>query len=66
MMGHQGPPQGKLYYTNISLEERTRSNHPLRRIIQLINSDFVYREVADKYGTNGNVSVSPPLILKLM
>jgi len=30
MMGHQELPQGRLFYTNINLEERIRSNHPLR------------------------------------
>jgi transposase len=31
-----------------------------------VDFDFIYREVADKYGTRGNVSVPPPVILKLM
>ena len=31
-----------------------------------IDFDFIYGEVADKYGRNGNVSVPPPVILKLM
>jgi hypothetical protein len=26
----------------------------------------VYKEVEDSYGTNGHVSVPPPIILKLM
>jgi transposase len=65
-MGTQGPPQGKLFYHNINLEQRIRSNHPLRKIEQFIDFDFAYREVADKYGPNGNVSVPPPVILKLL
>ena len=28
--------------------------------------EFIYKEVKDKYGSNGNVSVPPPVILKLM
>jgi transposase len=66
MMGVQGPPQGKLYYTNFNLDQRIRPNHPLRKIAQLIDFDFVYQEVADKYGFNGNVSLPPPILLKLM
>ena len=66
MMGVQNPPQGKLYYTNFNLDQRVRTNHPLRKIDQLIDFDFVYQEVADKYGFNGNVSLPPPVLLKLM
>ena len=66
MMGIQDPPQGKLYYTHFNLDQRVRPNHPLRRIDQLIDFDFVYQEVAEKYGFNGNVSLPPPVILKLM
>ena len=57
MMGVQDPPQGKLYYTNFNLDQRIRASHPLRRIDQLIDFDFIYQEVADKYGFNGNVSL---------
>jgi transposase len=46
--------------------ERLRANHPLRKINQLIDFDFTYLEVSRTYGVNGNVSVPPPLILKLM
>ena len=66
MMGLQNPPQGKLYYTHFNLDQRVRPNHPLRKIDQLIDFDFVYQEVAEKYGFNGNVSLPPPIILKLM
>jgi transposase len=66
MMGIQEQSQGKLFYTNINLEKRVRANHPLRRIDQLIDFDFTYNDVDDKYGNNGQVSVPPPVILKLM
>jgi len=66
MMGFQDPPQGKLFYHNINLEQRVRANHPLRKIEQFIDFDFAYQEVANKYGQNGNVSVPPPVILKLL
>lgn len=66
MMGHQPLLQENLFYTNIILEERVRKNHPLRRINELIDFEFIYQEVHDKYGSKGNVSVPPPVILKLM
>lgn len=66
MMGVQPPRQEKLFYTAVSLEERIRRDHPLRQIAQTIEFDFIYAEVADRYGANGHVSVPPPVILKLM
>ncbi len=66
MMGHQPPPQNKLFVTGFSLEKRVRENHPLRRIVEVVDFDFIYNEVADKYGSKGNVSVPPPVLLKLM
>jgi transposase/uncharacterized protein (UPF0179 family) len=66
MMGKAKPPQGKLFYQGFRLEERVRQNHPLRTIRKLVDFDFAYREVKDCYGYNGNVSIPPPVILKLM
>ena len=66
MMGVQDTPQDKLFYTHLNLEQRIRKNHPLRKIAQLIDFTFLYKEVEDTYGTKGNVSVPPPVILKLM
>jgi len=66
MMGIQEPDQGKIFYTNINIAERIRRDHPLRRIAAKVDFDFSYREVADRYGTKGNVSVPPPVVLKLM
>lgn len=66
MMGRQSPPQAQLFYTGFSLEQRVRADHPLRRIAALVDFEFAYREVAERYGANGNVSVPPPVILKLM
>ena len=62
-MGFQGPPQSKLFYDNINLEKRIRPNHPLRRVDQLIDFDFIHKGVENKYGHNGNASVPPPIIL---
>lgn len=66
MMGRQPPPQPQLFYTRFNLEKRIRSDHPLRKIAGSVDLDFVYAEVGQSYGTNGNVSVPPPVILKLM
>ena len=66
MMGYQPPSHGSIFMYNIYLENRVRKDHPLRRIKELIDFNFIYKEVEDKYGRNGNVSVPPPVILKLM
>ncbi len=66
MMGYQDPPQENMFLYNIYLENRVRKDHPLRRIRELIDFDFMYKEVEDTYGKNGNVSIPPPTVLKLM
>src|SRR4030067_2290605 len=66
MMSYQPAPQEKLFYTGIHLDRRIRKNHPLRRIDKVIDFEFIYKEVKDKYGSNGNASVPPTVILKLM
>lgn len=65
-MGKQGDPQDQLFIPGISLEKRVRKDHPLRKVKQKIDFDFIYKEVKDTYGSKGNVSVPPPVILKLM
>ncbi len=66
MMGHQPANQPKLFYNRINLENRIRKDHPLRIIDQKVDFNFIYKEVKDCYGQNGNVSVPPPVILKMM
>jgi transposase len=67
MMGQQVKGrQPKIFYQDLNLEQRVRPNHPLRRVKQLVDFDFIYPEVASTYGAKGNVSVPPPVILKLM
>jgi len=60
MMGYQDPLQENMFLYNIYLENRVRKDHPLRRISEIIDFNFIYKEVEDKYGKNGNVSVPPP------
>ncbi len=66
MMGRQPKVQNKLFYTAINLEQRIRKNHILRKVKRHIDFDFIYNEVKDTYGINGNESVAPPIILKMM
>ena len=67
MMGQQAKGQQlKMFYQGLSLERRVRSDHPLRQVKKLVDFDFIYQEVKPCYGVNGNVSVPPPVILKLM
>jgi len=66
MMGRPKKNHPKLFYHSISLEQRVPKEHPLRAIKQLIDFAFIRSQVADLYGTNGNQSVDPAVILKLM
>ncbi len=66
MMGREPQKQPSLFYTRFNLEQRISPNHPLRTIDRIIDFDFIYDEVRDAYGHNGNVSVPPPVILKMM
>lgn len=66
MMGCEPPDQDDLFSYNVALEKRVRADHPLRKIKKAVDFRFIYDEVKDTYGTRGNVSVPPPVILKLM
>jgi len=66
MMGQQDGFQEKLFITGFNLDKRIPENHILRKISETIDFDFIYREVKHTYGAKGNVSVPPPIILKLM
>jgi len=55
-----------MFYQGLCFEQRVRPHHPLRQVKKLVDFDFIYQEVALTYGVNGNVSVAPPVILKLM
>lgn len=58
MMSCEPSDHDQLFVYRIYLEERVRNNHPLRKIKELIDFSFIYEEVSDTYGENGNVSVS--------
>jgi len=65
MMGvHQ--PQVELFSYSVNLEKRVRADHPLRRVAAHIDFSFIRTEVACAYGYNGQVSVDPVILLKMM
>ena len=66
MMGRQERVQRKLFYTKLNLDQRVPKDHILRKLAKHIDFDFIYKEVKDDYGINGNVSVPPPVLLKMM
>ena len=65
MMG-QHEPQLSLFAYRVDLDRRVPADHPLRPVLELIDFSFVRTSVATKYGYNGNESVDPEIILKLM
>jgi transposase len=66
MMGHQPPYQHKFFVKAFNLDKRIRPDHILRKILGKVDFDFIYQEVKETYGANGNVSVPPAVILKMM
>lgn len=65
MMGeHQKQPE--LFAYRVNLDHRVRRDHRLRAVARLIDFRFVREEVRGLYGRNGNVSVDPEIVLKLM
>jgi len=66
MMGRQPKVKKKLFYTKFNLDRRVPKKHILRQIAKHIDFDFIYKEVKFTYGVKGNVSVPPPVILKMM
>jgi len=65
MMGTQNK-QNPLFLYQVNLDQRVHPDHPLRKIKATIDISFVRAEAAPSYGSNGNVSVDPEVILKLM
>jgi transposase len=66
MMGKQPQPEPKLFYYDLRLEDRVPQDHLLRKIQAVVDFDFTYDTVKEHYGANGNVSVPPPVVLKMM
>lgn len=65
MMGKQDT-QSCLFSYSVDLEKRVRPENPLRQIQQQVDFGWVCQEVNHLYGHNGNVSVDPEVILKML
>jgi transposase len=66
MMKKHTPDEADLFIYNFNLDKKIPPDHPLRSVLKAVDFDFIYDEVAHLYGTTGNPSVPPPIILKLM
>jgi len=66
MMGPKQQAEPKLFYTGIVLADRVPDGHHLRRIAETIDFGFVRPAVAHCYGFNGQESVDPIVLIKLM
>jgi transposase len=65
MMGiHEG--QKELFNYEVDLDRRVRRDNPLRAVREQVDFSWVRDEVAHHYGYNGNESVDPVVILKLL
>lgn len=58
--------QKELFSYQIDLDRRVHADHPLRRVKAMVDFSFVRPAVAHTYGGNGNVSVDPTVLVKLM
>jgi transposase len=65
MMGQQ-QQQKELFSYHIDLDRRVRADNPLRQVAAAIDFSWARAEVESTYGHNGNVSVDPAVILKMM
>ena len=65
MMGKQ-KKQDKLFYYSVNLESRVPANHPLRQLKKILDLSFVRPAVEGCYGYNGNESVDPEVIVKML
>lgn len=58
--------QKELFSYSVDLDKRLPQDHPLRKIRQVIDFSFVRYEVKPFYGYNGNESIDPVAIMRLM
>jgi transposase len=65
MMGEHAK-QNEFWAEPVNLARRIAEDHPLRTLKNVLQLDFVKQEVARFYGSNGNVSVDPVIIMKMM
>ncbi len=65
MMGIQHD-QKELFSYRVDLDKRVRADNPLRAIREGFDFSWVRERVKPLYGYNGNVSVDPAIIMKMM
>jgi len=65
MMGQQAK-QTQWWSEPVNVFARIPEDHILRRLNAVLDLDFVREEVASKYGRNGQVSVDPVVLMKMM
>src|SRR3954451_19353706 len=65
MMGRQAK-QTQWWSDQVNVFARIPEDHILRRLNQILNLDFIRTELRGKYGRNGQVSVDPVVIMKMM
>jgi transposase len=65
MMGKRSG-QKEMFNYAVDLDRRVRDDHPLRKILSVVDFSFVRQEVAGSYGYNGHVSEDPAVIMKMM
>jgi len=65
MMGKQ-KKQDQLFSYSVNLESRIPANHYLRPVKKVLDLSFVRAAVKDVYGYNGNESVDPEVIVKML
>ena len=58
--------QAELWVEPVNLGRRVPEDHLLRKLNKMLDLSFVREEVAKFYGRNGNVSVDPVVIMKMM
>lgn len=66
MIGKKQQSEPKLFYHGVSLDRRVGPDHPLRKIKNTIDFDFVRDRVERLYGSTGHPSVDPAVLLKLI
>jgi transposase len=66
MLGCKQQRDPKLFYSLINLDERIRPDNPLRKIHDIIDFSFVRPQVEHFYGSRGNPSIDPIVLMKLM
>ncbi len=66
MLGEKQVKQNDMFIYMLDMDQRVREDNPLRKIKEIIDFDFVTPQVKQFYGINGNQSIDPVVIMKMM